>query len=98
MEECSICLTEITQTDNVTNLGCCKQKMHSHCYAQCLLTKPACPLCRSQHIAIDIPNQNVRVVTVIRDVSQQTRMRISLVSFLTITAYIFTFSFRCNFK
>lgn len=97
MEECSICLTEITQSDNVTTLGCCKKQMHSHCYAQCLLTKPACPLCRAEHISIDIPNQNVRVITVIRDVSQQTRIRMSLVTFIIISAYVFTFSFGCNF-
>lgn len=98
MEECAICLTEITQSDNITTLGCCKKQMHSHCYAQCLLTKPCCPLCRSQHVSIDIPNQNVRVVTVVRDVSQATKRKMSILTFVFITAYIFTFSFQCSFK
>jgi len=97
MEECAICLTEITHSDNVTTLGCCKHKMHSHCYAQCLLTKPACPLCRAVHTAVDIPmpEHTVRVITVVRDVSQQTKIKVSLLMFFMMSLYAITFR-TCN--
>ena len=95
MEECAICLTEITQSHNITTLGCCKKQMHSHCYAQCLLTKPACPMCRAEHTAIDMPEQNIRVVTVVRDYTRQTKMKMYLVSFFMLTVYILTFR-NCN--
>jgi hypothetical protein len=91
MEECVICLSEIQTSDTVTTLGCCKQQLHSLCYAKCLLQKAECPLCRAQHIAVDIPTpeQRVRVVTVIRDLSPRTVRIFTGLYFVLLMLYLY---------
>lgn len=44
--KCSICLEEISDTDNIIT-KCCKQIFHTHCYNKWLKINSNCPLCRS---------------------------------------------------
>jgi hypothetical protein len=91
MEECVICLSEITSTENITTLGCCKKQMHAACYAQCLVNKPECPLCRTEHVAINIPTpeQGVRVITVVRDLSPRTVRIFTGLYFVLLMLYLY---------
>jgi hypothetical protein len=56
--ECPICL-EPMDTSHVM-LECCNQPIHRECYINTIRHNPHCPLCRAQHIIIDMVEQPVQ--------------------------------------
>lgn len=46
--ECPICMINLN-TEDVTQMKCCKQNMHTRCYMQCIYhsKNQSCPLCRN---------------------------------------------------
>jgi hypothetical protein len=46
-EECSICIDEFKEDQNLRKLGC-GHKFHQHCIDQWLVKQPSCPNCKSQ--------------------------------------------------
>lgn len=53
MEECPICLDDLTGS-TVSTLGCCRKMMHFECLINCLKLKLECPMCRAAHDSINM--------------------------------------------
>ena len=54
-EECPICLSPISESDNITEkytTQCCKKIFHHTCYIECMKIKTECPLCRAGQVVI----------------------------------------------
>ena len=58
--ECPICLIGIS--DNFITLSCCKNKLHTLCFLQCMNVKKECPLCRNK-----LPSEEHTVLTIMDD-------------------------------
>ena len=58
--ECPICLNYLN--DNYITLSCCKNKIHTNCFLQCMDVKKSCPLCRNK-----IPSEEHTVITIMDD-------------------------------
>ena len=61
--ECPICLIGINNNyNNYITLSCCKNKLHTICFLQCMDVKKECPLCRNK-----IPSEEHTVLTIMED-------------------------------
>ena len=52
-EECPICLSPLSTSDQYIT-QCCKKIFHHTCYIECMKIKTECPLCRAGQVVIFI--------------------------------------------
>ena len=74
-DECPICLTDL-HTEDVTQMGCCRQKMHARCYIECISQSQTCPMCRnvSEHrvaVRIDTDEEESVAININTDLQAQ---------------------------
>jgi hypothetical protein len=73
LEICSICLSSISNEDNLEQIlttKCCYNKFHRNCFTECMKIKLECPLCRE--------NQTNHVIVINTYTEQQNYIKITI--------------------